>query len=67
MALQDATDFSEALKAWEADYQAGHKRLTLQDLQMLRAQLAQLLRQVERDLTGPYSSPVLAPPDDAGK
>jgi hypothetical protein len=66
MAMQDAQEFSEALKIWEDDYQAGHKRLTLQELQEIKALLSQLLRQVERDLTGPYSSSVLAPPDDAG-
>jgi hypothetical protein len=66
MALQTAADFSEALKMWEADYLARHKRLTLIELQELRALLAQLLAQVERHAIGPSSSPVLAPPDDAG-
>ena len=66
MALQTATDFIDALTSWEDDYQAGHKRLTLMELQEIKALLEGLLRQVERDLTGPYSSPVIAPPDDAG-
>jgi hypothetical protein len=66
MALETGADFSEALKVWEDDYQAGHKKLTLLELQEIKALLSQLLTQVERDLTGPYSSPVLAPPDDAG-
>jgi hypothetical protein len=66
MALETGADFSQALKVWEDDYQAGHKKLTLLELQEIKALLSQLLTQVERDLTGPYSSPVLAPPDDAG-
>ena len=66
MALETGADFSEALKVWEDDYQAGHKKLTLLELQEIKALLSQLLTQVERDLTGPYSRPVLAPPDDAG-
>jgi hypothetical protein len=66
MALETGADFREALEVWEDDYQAGHKKLTLLELQEIKALLSQLLTQVERDLTGPYSSPVLAPPDDAG-
>lgn len=66
MALETAADFNEALTSWENDYQAGHKKLTLLDLQEIRGLLVQLLTQVERDLTGPYSSPVIAPPDNAG-
>jgi hypothetical protein len=66
MALETGQQFIEALKIWEDDYQAGHKRLTLKDLQTIRTLLAQLLAQVERDAIGPYSAPVLAPPDDAG-
>ena len=66
MALRTATDFIDALTSWEDDYQAGHKRLTLLELQEIKALLEGLLRQVERDSTGPYSSPVIAPPDDAG-
>ena len=66
MTLKTATDFIDALTSWEDDYQAGHKKLTLLDLREIKALLARLLAQVERDATGPYSSPVLAPPDDAG-
>jgi hypothetical protein len=66
MTLRTATDFIDALTSWEDDYQAGHKKLTLLELQEIKALLSRLLPQVERDLTGPYSSPVLAPPDDAG-
>ncbi len=66
MALQTAQEFIDALTSWEDGYQARHKRLTLLELQEIKALLSQLLRQVERDLTGPYSSSVLAPPDDAG-
>jgi hypothetical protein len=66
MALETAQEFIGALKLWEDDYQAGHKRLTLLELQEMKALLSQLLSQVERDLTGPYSSAVSAPPDDAG-
>jgi hypothetical protein len=66
MAMQDAAALSDALKVWEADYLAGHKRLTLLELQELQMLLTQLLEQVTRDATGPSSSPVLAPPDDAG-
>lgn len=66
MPLESAADFSQALKTWEDAYQAGHKKLTLLELQEIKGLLAQLLTQVERDLTGPYSSPVVAPPDDAG-
>ena len=64
--MQDGQAFIDALTVWEDDYQAGHKRLTLLELQKIKALLEGLLRQVERDLTGPYSSPVIAPPDDAG-
>ena len=66
MALQTATDFIDALTSWEDDYQAGHKRLTLLELQEIKGLLSQILTQVERDLTEPYSSSVSAPPDDAG-
>jgi hypothetical protein len=66
MAMQDGQAFIDALTVWEDDYQAGHKRLTLLELQQIKALLSQMLRQVERDLTGPYSSAVIAPPDDAG-
>ena len=66
MALETAQEFIDALAVWEDDYQAGHKKLTLLELQEIKALLAQLLRQVERDSTGPYSRPVIAPPDDAG-
>lgn len=66
MALQTGPEFIDALKSWEDDYQAGHKQLTLLELQEIKGMLVQLLTQVERDLTGPYSSPVFAPPDDAG-
>jgi hypothetical protein len=66
MALQTAAEFIEALKSWEDDYQAGHKKLTLIELQEIRGMLTRLLTQIERDLTGPYSSPAFAPPDDAG-
>jgi hypothetical protein len=67
MALEIAQEFIDALKVWEDDYQAGHKRLTLLELQEIKGLLSQLLTQVDRDLTGPYSSSVLAPPDDAGE
>jgi hypothetical protein len=67
MAMENAQEFIDALTVWEDDYQAGHKRLTLVELQEIKALLSQLLRQVERDATGPYSSPVIAPPDDAGE
>jgi hypothetical protein len=66
MTMQNAQEFIDALKSWEDDYQAGHKRLTLLELQDIKTLLSQLLSQVNRDLIGPYSSPVLAPPDDAG-
>jgi len=66
MALETAQQFIDALKVWEDDYQAGHKGLTLLELQEIKGMLVQLLSQVNRDLIGPYSSPVLAPPDDAG-
>ena len=66
MALRTATDFIDTLTSWENDYQAGHKKLTLLELQEIKGLLVQLLTQVERDLTGPYSSPVIAPPDNAG-
>ena len=66
MTLQTAADFSAALKVWEDDYQAGHKKLTLLELQELKGLLSQILEQVNRDLVGPYSSSVIAPPDDAG-
>ncbi|HEU5098865.1 MAG TPA: hypothetical protein VFU22_07600 [Roseiflexaceae bacterium] len=66
MTLQTPAEFIEALKSWEDDYQAGHKKLTLLELQELKTMLSQLLTQVDRDLTGPYSSSVIAPPDDAG-
>jgi hypothetical protein len=66
MALETAQQFIDALTVWEDDYQAGHKKLTLLELQAIKALLSQLLTQVNRDLTGPYSSPVFAPPDDAG-
>jgi hypothetical protein len=66
MALQTGPEFIDMLKLWEDDYQAGHKKLTLLELQEIKGMLTQLLTQVERDLTGPYSSPVFAPPDDAG-
>ena len=66
MTIQNAQEFIDALKSWEDDYQAGHKRLTLLELQEIKTLLSQLLSQVNRDLIGPYSSPVLAPPDDAG-
>ena len=66
MAMQDAQAFIDALTSWEDAYQAGHKKLTLLDLQEIKSLLSRLLTQVERDLTGPYSSSVIAPPDDAG-
>jgi len=66
MAMQEAHEFISALNLWEDDYQAGHKKLTLLELQAIRDRLTQLLTQVNRDLTGPYSTPVFAPPDDAG-
>jgi hypothetical protein len=66
MAMEDAHEFIDALKMWEDDYQAGHKKLTLLELQEIKALLSRLLTQVERDSTGPYSSSVIAPPDDAG-
>jgi hypothetical protein len=66
MASQNAVALSDTLKAWEGDYQAARDQLTLQDLQALRTLLGRLLDQVNRDATGPSSSPVLAPPDDAG-
>jgi len=66
MAMQNAQAFIDALNMWEDDYQAEHKQLTLLELQAIRERLIQLLTQVNRDLTGPYSSSVLAPPDDAG-
>jgi hypothetical protein len=67
MALETGQEFINTLTSWEDDYQAGHKKLTLLELQEIKALLSQLLRQVERDSTGPYSSPVIAPPDDAGE
>jgi len=66
MALETAQEFIDALTVWEDDYQAGHKKLTLLELQEIKALLSQLLRQVDRDSTGPYSRSVIAPPDDAG-
>lgn len=66
MAMQDAAALSDALKVWEADYLAGHAQLTLQELRAIQTLLTQLLERVTRDVTGPSSSPVLAPPDDAG-
>jgi hypothetical protein len=65
MAMHDAQEFIDALKVWEDNYLAEHKHLTLQELQMLQTLLTQLLERVNRDLIGPSSSPVLAPPDDA--
>jgi hypothetical protein len=65
MATQDAAALSDTLKAWEVDYQAARDQLVLQDLRELRALLGRLFEQVNRDATGPSSSPILAPPDDA--
>ena len=66
MTLETAREFIDALKTWEDDYQAGHKKLTLLELQEIKGMLSQILEQVNRDLVGPYSSSVIAPPDDAG-
>lgn len=65
MATQDAAALSDTLKAWEVDYQAARDQLMLRDIHALRTLLAQLLEQVERDATGPSSSPVMAPTDNA--
>jgi hypothetical protein len=66
MATQDGEALSNTLKTWEIEYQAIRDQLTLQDLQTLRALLARLFEQVDRDATGPSSSPVLASPDAGG-
>jgi hypothetical protein len=49
------------LKDWEAEYQAARPRLNLQDIHALRALVARIATIVERDATGPSSSPVIVP------
>jgi hypothetical protein len=65
MSTPDAQALSDTLKAWETDYQAARAQLTLQDIHALRELLARLVELVERDATGPSSSPILAPGDES--
>ena len=51
------------LKDWEAQYQAARTQLNLQAIHTLRTRLAQIVEMVERDATGPSSSPIIAPDD----
>lgn len=53
-----AEQLTSVLKEWENQYQAMRSQLTLQDLHTLRIQVAQIAEMVERDATGPSSSPV---------
>jgi hypothetical protein len=64
MATPGAT-LNTTLEQWETTYQASRSQLTLQDLQVLRATLARIMEQVDRDAIGPSSSPVVEPPIDA--
>jgi hypothetical protein len=52
-----------ALKAWEERYHAEHSQLTVGDLHDIRALLAQLAEQIERDATGPSTVPQALPDD----
>jgi hypothetical protein len=50
-----------ALEAWEARYQSERAALTLKEIHDLRAVLARLVEEIEREATGPSTMPVTLP------
>jgi hypothetical protein len=56
----EAQQLTSALEQWEAQYLAARESLNLQDLHALLTLLARLVKQVERDATGPSS--LVTPP-----
>jgi hypothetical protein len=64
MSTDPADQLANALKDWEAQYQAARTQLTLQGIHALRDLVTRLVEMVERDATGPSSSPVMMPDGD---
>ena len=54
-----------ALKAWEERYHAERSQLTVGEIHDIRAVLAQLTDQIERDATGPSTIPQPLPEDSS--
>ena len=53
----------QQLKTWEGRYHAEHAQLTVGEIHDIRALLAQLTEQIERDATGPSTVPQPLPED----
>ena len=65
MSTDPTEQLIRTLEDWEAQYEAARAQLNLQAIHTLRTRLAQMLEMVERDATGPSSSPITAPDDHA--
>ncbi len=63
MSMDHESSLLSALKLWEERYHAERSQLTVGEIHDIRALLAQLMEQIERDATGPSTVPQSLPED----